>query len=333
MSLSAPFPWFGGKSRAAHLVWAALGDVNGYVEPFAGSLAVLLARPTVRGVETVNDRDAYLANFWRALRHEPDAVAHHADWPVSEVDLSARHLWLVNEGRAVLDRMAADPDAYDAKIAGWWVWGLCSWIGSGWCSGEGPWVRGDDGLLNRKIPHLGDAGRGVNRQIPHLGDAGRGVNRQIPHLGNAEQGVHGSASTQEWMRSLSTRLRGVRIACGDWTRIMGPSVLRAGGGKCGVLLDPPYVTGEDLYAEAGDGVCHEVFRWAEEHGDDSSLRIVVCGYEGDWSPPAGWKTVPWKARRAFNSKNDGSRERLWCSPACLTVEPAQRGLELHAEAL
>ena len=305
MSLSAPFPWFGGKSRAAHLVWAALGDVNGYVEPFAGSLAVLLARPTVRGVETVNDRDAYLANFWRAVQHDPDAVAHHADWPVSEVDLSARHLWLVNEGRGILGRLAADPDAYDAKIAGWWVWGLCSWIGSGWCSGEGPWVRGDDGLLNRKIPHLGDAGRGV----------------------------HGSASTQEWMRSLSTRLRGVRIACGDWTRIMGPSVLRAGGGKCGVLLDPPYVTGEDLYAEAGDGVCHEVFRWAEEHGDDSSLRIVVCGYEGDWSPPAGWKTVPWKARRAFNSKNDGSRERLWCSPACLTVEPAQRGLELHAEAL
>lgn len=38
-------------------------------------------------------------------------------------------------------------------------------------------------------------------------------------------------------------------------------------------------------------------------------------------------------RAAFNSKNDGSRERLWCSPACLTVEPAQRGLELHAEAL
>ena len=89
--LVAPFPWFGGKSRAAHLVWAALGDVNGYVEPFAGSLAVLLARPNPRGVETVNDRDAYLANFWRAVQHDPDAVAHHADWPVSEVDLSARH--------------------------------------------------------------------------------------------------------------------------------------------------------------------------------------------------------------------------------------------------
>jgi DNA adenine methylase len=40
--LRAPFPWFGGKSRAAHLVWAAFGDVPNYVEPFFGSGAVLL---------------------------------------------------------------------------------------------------------------------------------------------------------------------------------------------------------------------------------------------------------------------------------------------------
>jgi len=57
-TLRAPFPWFGGKSRAAARVWAALGDVPNYVEPFAGSLAVLLARPHEPRVETVNDLDA-----------------------------------------------------------------------------------------------------------------------------------------------------------------------------------------------------------------------------------------------------------------------------------
>jgi len=41
-------PWFGGKSRAAHLVWAAFGDVSNYVEPFFGSGAVLLAVPENR---------------------------------------------------------------------------------------------------------------------------------------------------------------------------------------------------------------------------------------------------------------------------------------------
>jgi site-specific DNA-adenine methylase len=43
--LRAPFQYFGGKSRAAHLVWARFGDVPNYVEAFAGSLATLLARP------------------------------------------------------------------------------------------------------------------------------------------------------------------------------------------------------------------------------------------------------------------------------------------------
>ena len=55
--LKAPFPWFGGKSRVAHIVWEAFGNCDNYVEPFAGSLAVLLARPHPPQTETVNDLD------------------------------------------------------------------------------------------------------------------------------------------------------------------------------------------------------------------------------------------------------------------------------------
>ena len=79
--LQAPFPWFGGKSRIAHVVWDRFGDVPNYVEPFAGSLAVLLARPHEARTETVNDLDCYLANFWRAVKCSPEEVAAHADWP------------------------------------------------------------------------------------------------------------------------------------------------------------------------------------------------------------------------------------------------------------
>lgn len=98
MKLKAPFPWFGGKSRASGIIWDALGDVANYVEPFAGSLAVLLARPAPPRIETVNDKDAYVCNVWRALAKDPDQVAHHADWPVNETDLLARHRWLVEHG-------------------------------------------------------------------------------------------------------------------------------------------------------------------------------------------------------------------------------------------
>ena len=43
MTLAAPFPYFGGKRRAAPIVWRALGDPSGYVEPFAGSGATVEA--------------------------------------------------------------------------------------------------------------------------------------------------------------------------------------------------------------------------------------------------------------------------------------------------
>jgi len=130
MTLKAPFPWFGGKRKVAPQVWEALGDVDNYVEPFAGSIAVLLGRPPSprdKLTETINDADGYICNFWRALAHDPEAVAHFADYPVNETDLFARHLWLVSSGRSrLLNGLEADPDYYDAQIAGWWVWGICS---------------------------------------------------------------------------------------------------------------------------------------------------------------------------------------------------------------
>ena len=92
--MKAPFPWFGGKSRVADLVWDRFGSVQNYVEPFFGSGAVLLSRPFSIGTESVNDLDCMVANFLRALRNDPDEVARHADNPVNEADLHARHLWL-----------------------------------------------------------------------------------------------------------------------------------------------------------------------------------------------------------------------------------------------
>ena len=123
-----PWPWFGGKADAAEAVWAALGDVDHYVEPFAGSLAVLLRRPHVANrtyhSETVNDLDGLLCNAWRAIARDPDAVADAASWPVCEADLHARHLALLAwRAAGNAERLMADPEYYDARMAGWWAWG------------------------------------------------------------------------------------------------------------------------------------------------------------------------------------------------------------------
>ena len=160
--MQAPFPWFGGKSRVAATVWAHFGNVQNYVEPFFGSGAMLLARPGEPAIETINDKDRFVVNFWRAIAADPEAVAAWCDWPVNEADLSARHLWLITEGAERTARCETDVAHYDAQVAGWWCWGLCSWIGSGWCSGEGPWTAPEGEWVKRER----DAGRGINRQRP-----------------------------------------------------------------------------------------------------------------------------------------------------------------------
>lgn len=189
--LKAPFPAFGGKSRVAELVWSRLGAVRNYCEPFCFSAAMLLLRPSEPQIETINDLNAYVSNFWRAIQGDPEAVAHHADWPVNEVDLHARHAWLVRSDDASerLQQVRDDSEYFDAKIAGWWCWGACMWIGSGWCEERGAnWAQIPDlgcRSLTEKMPLIGDRtayGRGalagqkmreLSQQLPHLqGDAG-----------------------------------------------------------------------------------------------------------------------------------------------------------------
>lgn len=299
----------------AHLVWERFGNVPNYVEPFFGSGAVLLSRPHAPGIETVNDRDCYVANFWRALQHDPEEVAFYADSPVNEADQHARHLWLIQQ-QDWAERMKTDPDYYDAKVAGWWVWGQSIWIGGGWCAGLGSSGTG----VHRKLPHLGDAGKGVHRKRPHLMGAGTGVHRKLLHLGHAGTGV------LEYMLALAERFRRVRVCCGDWSRVCGPTPT-VKQGVTGVFLDPPYSSeagrDENIYAVEDLDVAHAVRDWALEWGDDPRMRIALCGYEGEHVMPESWECVAWKAHGGYGSQGEGrgrsnaGRERIWFSPHCL----------------
>lgn len=306
--LKSPFPYFGGKSRVAEAVWQRFGDVPNYVEPFFGSGAVLLSRPHEPHVETVNDIDGLLTNCWRAIQHDPDGVAQWANWPVSELDLHARHNWLITQGAALIEPMRNDPDLYDVKVAGWWLWGICQWIGSGWCK-----------EIRRKCPHIGNAGMGINRtshQLPHIGSAGRGE------------------ALREYITALSQRMERVRVCCGDWKRVLGPSPTTKIG-TTAVFLDPPYshdVRSSDIYAHDND-VSQGVREWAIANGDNPMLRIALCGYDNEHggTMPEEWGCCAWKAKGGYASQGDGSndnavRERIWFSPHCLGRQRAQVSL-------
>lgn len=305
-NIKAPFPWFGGKSGATTEVWAAFGDVRNYVEPFAGSAAMLLGAPEGKRIETVNDFDGFVANFWRAIAHDPEAVAHAADWPCNEVDLFARHSWLVRHAQGLTDKLHGDPSYFDAQIAGWWVWGSCNWIGSGWCSGAGPWVHDGDTIVNRRD------------QLPHL-SAGQGINRQLPHLGNAGR----RGFIMQWFAELHERMRDVRVTCGDWSRVVKDSVTTRHG-LTAVFMDPPYAKGSMDYSAGGMnmGIADAVRDWCAANGGNNKLRIVLCGHAGEHDALLGqeWTLRTWTARKGYaltaEAMQNSKDETLWCSPHC-----------------
>src|SRR6478752_6256498 len=78
--ITPPLKWHGGKHYMARRIVALMPPHLHYVEPYAGGLAVLLARDPDdhrlwlaphRGIsEVVNDLDGRLTTFWRVLRDQ-----------------------------------------------------------------------------------------------------------------------------------------------------------------------------------------------------------------------------------------------------------------------
>src|SRR3954468_1633586 len=73
--LTPPLKWHGGKHYLARRIVALMPRHTHYVEPFAGGLAVLLAKDPDGVSEAVNDLDGGLTNFWRVLQGEDTFAA------------------------------------------------------------------------------------------------------------------------------------------------------------------------------------------------------------------------------------------------------------------
>lgn len=309
--LKAPFPYYGGKSRAAGLIWPRLGDVDHYIEPFLGSGANMLARPTAPRVETVNDADCYLSNFWRCVGPNGSQLASTlaalCNYPVSELDLHASHRWLVGVTKPVdppsdwahgpaawadacrhfrgtpnaaaitfRERMRNDPDYKDPLYAARWVWGICMWIGGGWCQTRDdagtvenpeadedraltecrPFTGGFEGQRGQGIHGTKEPGGEVlHEKRPALGSGIPNVERR-PALSTGGgprsqgHGVHSGAVAATWERIPDIGKPGSPTGCGG---------IHAGGTAAGreVLTDQR----PDLGGEPGrgihqtDGVC------------------------------------------------------------------------------
>jgi len=318
--MNAPFPYFGGKRSVATDVWQRLGAPAQYIEPFCGSAAMLLAAPIPASLEVVCDASGFIANFWRATKHQAASVAEWADYPVSHIDLGARHVWLMAQRERIGEALQDADWPGDSKVAGWWLWGQCCWIGSGWCEwegaarrrrGEGHPGRGEGidatsaGMGIQavgKVPHASDAGRGIQAvgKVPHATSAGMGYDRLLTSSGR---------TAWRWLHKIADRLERVRVVHGDWTRCLNNHF---GGADTALFLDPPYRSYERLYGNASP-VADQVEAWARAN---AHLRIALCGHVGDYDLP-GWDAVEWsRGRLTYGGSQTTDQECVWYSPAC-----------------
>lgn len=291
MSVPLPYPWFGGKRRAASIIWQRLGQVDNYVEPFLGAGSIVLLRPvgaphTVR--ETVNDKDGYVCNFWRSVQYDPEAVANAAERMTCEIEVNAWHGYLRDQRDAFALKLKENPYFFDAQIAGAWVHGIRLWIGS----------------------HYADA---KGYRLPKMD----GANRRLPLDLKRILGIH-------------ERVKRLRVMCGDWSRCVTDAVLDCGTYATvdkitGLVLDPPYNVGCEAYASGlGSEVYDKVVDWVLANYQNKRLRIALCGYEGMFTPPDGWQTVNWSTQGGYAATEAAldriDAERVWFSPNCLIPE-------------
>ena len=348
MTLASPFIYQGGKRRWGADVWRRFGEVEVYAEPFCGTCAMLWAAPRVHKREIINDSNGYVCNFWRAIQRDPHTVARYADYPSYHQDLTARHRWLIEWGRANAQRLSEDMDWYDAKAAGLWCWGINLWIAiASWCADTAPSDTvpgisdtGPTGVTAQRqtypdgIPMIGGQepgyGRGVMTQRktwpdtrPHLQDKGGiGVQPQRASFGNAPIGD--GHRLFDWFDALAQRLSRVYTLNRDWTSVVTDTLLqhtpKASHPECAVFLDPPYLTNEraELYhsdlAGTSDDVAVAAYEWAVAHGEQ--YRIAYCCHADDFPLPDGWTSL----ERSFGKAREGAKDQIMFSPRCLTAE-------------
>lgn len=133
--ISALAPWFGAKRNLAAAIVEELGPHRVYWEPFCGSMAVLLAKPTCV-METVNDLHGDLVNLARVVQHDvlgPLLYRRLRRTLMSDV----LHREAAERHRA---RGYAGDGAPDVEAA--YDYFLCAWLGRNGCAGTQSYNQG-----------------------------------------------------------------------------------------------------------------------------------------------------------------------------------------------
>lgn len=139
----------GAKWRLSNWIIGHMPPHEGYLEPYAGSLAVLLNKPPSR-IETVNDLDGSIVRFFRTCRERPDELAAAISLtPWARDEYKAAEL----EDNAALDDVEA---ARQFLVRAWMAFGSCMSEKTGWRHTTGKKKDGgpDNPKLWGRLPQL-----------------------------------------------------------------------------------------------------------------------------------------------------------------------------------
>jgi DNA adenine methylase len=118
-TLTPPLKWHGGKHYLASRIIELMPPHTHYVEPFAGGMAVLLAKDPQGVSEVANDVNGWLTNFWNVLRQPAyfyDLQRFLEATPFSEA---------VFEAAKTVVESSPMPKDFDPATAAAWFFVLC----------------------------------------------------------------------------------------------------------------------------------------------------------------------------------------------------------------
>ncbi len=295
-SVFAPFSYFGGKRNVAPVVWEFFGsEVENYIEPFAGGAAVLLGRPgpylTVqkRYVETINDKDAFVINAWRAMKYaDPRELAAEAEIINSQQHLDALHRKLIHTYILLNRNIRGDERYFDPDLAAYWIAGIKHTVGAGFAVPSAYKRKMSPRVLISGWP-----------------------------LGSAEACIS----------CYNYRLKHVNLMSCDWDEAVKSRTRTTLRGISAVFVDPPYPNKNrtPCYREDSGEVSDQAAQWAIEtiaKDGGGKFRIAFCGYRylyAELFEAAGWRMHAWKGGGYGLigngiGRSNAEQEAIWFSP-------------------
>ena len=334
-----PMPYYGSKIAAVDLIWGLAKDsARALIEPFVGSACVAATAPDGIKNIVINDSNALLVNFWRAVHKDPQGVLEAATRPCSDLDMWAAEYACKDFAKANAQRMAADIDYCDVNKAGLFLYGQCNYLANNFCTLTGPWVRvpDEEGYLrmedSRYIPEKSDMG--IRAKVPML-NSDVGIRAMVPEM-KSDVGIRAMVPEQAmtWsdaMQYIAKRTEAWRVLCGDWKRVVTYGLLNEydKDGGAFIFLDPPYDDslgkGQGTDYMAPDGTvgaqCHvskEVRDWCIENTKEGKCpwTIVLCGRyteHDELLDIPGWAKVQSKGKSSYATDKDAfKQEYMWC---------------------